>query len=110
TEAHVRLIRTDPSPSSVLFSPPRVVRLWFRLGSIEELDPRSSVVSVWDGRGRRVDHGKGGVDLNDLDRRSMIVRLRPVGPVRPRRATRRPRRLPPPRQTARQQHPARAAS
>ncbi|MGH2397974.1 MAG: copper resistance CopC family protein [bacterium] len=80
TEAHARLIRTDPSPGSVLSSSPRVVRLWFRIGGTEELHPRGSAVSVWDGRGRRVDDGKGGVDLNDLDRRSMIVRLRPIGP------------------------------
>jgi hypothetical protein len=34
---------------------------------------------VWDAREQRVDDGKGGVDLNDLDRLSLIARLRPLG-------------------------------
>lgn len=39
-----------------------------------------SAISVRDARNRRVDDGKGGVDLDDLDRRTMIARLRPIGP------------------------------
>jgi len=77
--AHARLVRADPARGSTLATPPTVVRLWFQLGG-EELDPRRSVVSVWDVRGRRVDDGKGGVDLDDLDRTSMIARLKPIGP------------------------------
>lgn len=78
--AHARLRRAEPSPGSVVETPPAVVRLWFALAPNEELDPQRSTVSVWDRRGRRVDDGKGGVDLNDLDRRTMIARLRPIGP------------------------------
>jgi methionine-rich copper-binding protein CopC len=48
------------------------------LSGNEEVDPERSRISVLDSTGRRVDDGKGGVDLNDLDRRSMIVRLKPL--------------------------------
>ncbi|MDR7475727.1 MAG: copper resistance protein CopC [Armatimonadota bacterium] len=77
--AHARLVRAEPAPGSVVRMAPQVVRLWFALGG-EELDPQRSTVSVWDRRGRRVDDGKGGVDLNDLDRRSMVARLPQIGP------------------------------
>lgn len=75
--AHAKLAKADPKPGSTVRSAPRVVRLWFTLGG-EELDPWRSTVSVWDSRGRRVDDGKGGVDLDDLDRLTMIARLRPI--------------------------------
>jgi methionine-rich copper-binding protein CopC len=78
--AHAKLRRAEPSPGSVVKTAPDVVRLWFALSPNEELDPKRSTVSVWDRRGRRVDDGKGGVDLGDLDRRTMIARLKPIGP------------------------------
>ncbi len=78
--AHAKLQRAEPPPGSIVKTPPAVVRLWFSMSPNEELDPRRSTVSVWDRRGRRVDDGKGGVDLNDMDRRSMIARLKPIGP------------------------------
>lgn len=77
--AHARLTKAEPSPGSTVRLPPRVVRLWFALGG-EELDPKRSTVGVWDNKGRRVDDGTGGADLNDLDRLTMIARLRPIGP------------------------------
>jgi len=77
--AHAKLTKADPAPGSTVRTPPRVMRLWFALGR-EELDPKRSTVSVWDSKGRRVDDGKGGVDLDDLDRVTMIARLRTLGP------------------------------
>lgn len=76
--AHARLVRADPSPGTVLRSPPQVVRVVFQ----EELSPRGSFLMVLDARGRRVDDGKGGLDLEDLDRRTLIARLRPIAPGR----------------------------
>ncbi|MDR5684042.1 MAG: copper resistance protein CopC [Armatimonadota bacterium] len=73
--AHARLLKSEPRHGATLRSPPRVVRAWFN----EELDPATSAISVWDGRGRRVDDGKGGVELDNLDRNTMAARLRPVG-------------------------------
>ncbi|MBI4280200.1 MAG: copper resistance protein CopC [Armatimonadetes bacterium] len=74
--AHARLVRAEPAPGSTVKSTPRVVRAWFS----EELEAKRSAMGVWDARGRRVDDGKGGVDLNDLDRKSMMARLKPLGP------------------------------
>lgn len=76
--AHARLVRADPAPGAVLRSPPRQVRAVFN----EELAPRGSFLVVLDGRGRRVDDGRGGLDLDDLYRRTLVVWLRPVGPGR----------------------------
>lgn len=73
---HAKLLKADPRSGAQLAKPPQVVRLWFS----EELDPKRSSIGVWDGHGRRVDDGKGGVDLNDLDRRSLVARLKPVRP------------------------------
>lgn len=74
--AHAKLVRAQPAPGSTVKKAPALVRLWFD----DELDPKHSTVSVWDRRARRVDDGKGGVDLDDMDRRSMIARLRPLAP------------------------------
>ena len=57
---------------------PATVRAWFS----DELVVGRSAISVWDGGGRRVDNGKGGVDLNDLDRKSLVAALKAVGPGR----------------------------
>jgi methionine-rich copper-binding protein CopC len=77
---HARLVRAVPAPGSTVTAPPPTVRVWFKLDPNEELDPRRSALSVWDAGGRRVDDGKGGVDLNDLTRLSLIARLRPLRP------------------------------
>ena len=72
---HAKLIRSVPGDGAVLRTPPKVVSAWFN----DELIPERSTISVWDLRGRRVDDGKGGVNLDDLDRKSMLARLRPLG-------------------------------
>lgn len=69
--AHAKLRRAVPAPGSTVTVAPKVVRAWFN----EELDARRSVLTVWDARGRRADDGKGGVDLNDMDRASMVAKL-----------------------------------
>src|SRR2546425_11312791 len=73
--AHAKLVRSEPKVGAVLTVSPTVVRAWFD----DELDPEASTIGVWDVRAHRVDDGRGGVDLNDLDRTSMIARLRAVG-------------------------------
>lgn len=44
----------------------------------ESLDPKTSTISVLDSQGRRVDDGKGGVDLNDMDRKTLRAMLKPI--------------------------------
>lgn len=78
--AHPRVARVLPAPGSVITVAPKVVRIWFKLDPNEELDPKRSALSVRDAHGARVDDGKGGVDLYDLDRLSLIARLKPLGP------------------------------
>lgn len=72
--AHAKLVRASPAPNSMVRTAPAVVRAWFN----EELDARRSAISVWDTAGRRVDDGRGGVDLEDMDRRALVARLRPL--------------------------------
>ncbi len=74
--AHAKLLRAQPAAGTTVKPAPTVVRAWFS----EELDAKTSTCSVWDSRGRRVDDGKGGVDLNDLDRKSMIANVKLPGP------------------------------
>ncbi|MGH2372098.1 MAG: copper resistance CopC family protein [bacterium] len=74
--SHGKLLRSEPAPDSTVKTAPRVVRAWFN----DELDAKRSTISVTDARGRRVDDGKGGVDLQDMDRKSMIARLKPAAP------------------------------
>ncbi len=79
--AHAKFLRSAPAAGSTVKAAPKVVRVWFTLAAAsEELDPKRSTLSVWDSRGRRVDDGKGGVDLNDLDRKSMLVNVKPLAP------------------------------
>lgn len=73
---HAKLLKTDPKRDAVLAKPPAVIRAWFN----EELDAKRSKMTVSDAKGRRVDDGKGGVDLNDLDRKSLRVRVKPLAP------------------------------
>lgn len=74
TTAHAKLLRAIPEPGSVLRAVPPVVRLWFN----EELEPSLSSLTVWGPRGVSAVAGMGGVDLNDLSRRSMVAALRPL--------------------------------
>jgi len=74
--AHAKFLRAVPAPDSTVTSAPEVVRVWFTLASAnEELDAKRSTLRVLDAHGKQVDDGKGGVDLNDLNHKSMIVRV-----------------------------------
>jgi len=73
-DAHAKLVRADPAPKAVVAAAPKIVRLWFN----EELASKGSTVTVVDARGQRVDDGKGRLDLDDLDRKSIIAGLKPL--------------------------------
>ncbi len=75
---HAKLVRAEPAPGTTVTAAPQAIRAWFS----DELDVRRSAISVWDDHGRRADDGKGRVDLNDLDRKSMVAKLKPVTPGR----------------------------
>jgi methionine-rich copper-binding protein CopC len=77
---HAKLAKAQPAPGARVTVAPKVVRAWFRLAAGEELDASQSQLSVWNAAGKRVDDGTGGVDLKDLDRRSMIAPLKPLTP------------------------------
>jgi hypothetical protein len=77
---HGKLAKAQPASGARVTVAPTVVRAWFTLSAGEELDASRSTISVWNAAGKRVDDGKGGVDLKDLDRRSMIARLKPLSP------------------------------
>ncbi|MDR7439737.1 MAG: copper resistance protein CopC [Armatimonadota bacterium] len=72
--AHARLVRSSPQDGAVLPASPPVIRAWFN----EELDPSRSRIEVLDPQGRRI--AWGGVDLEDLDRRILVVRVRRLRP------------------------------
>ena len=72
--AHAKLVRAIPAPDSVLRAVPPAIRLWFN----EELEPSLSSLTVWGPRGVTAVSGTGGVDLNDLERKSMVARLKPL--------------------------------
>lgn len=71
---HAQLVRAIPAPGSMVRAVPPSVRLWFN----EELDPSLSSLTVWGPRGVTAVAGSGGVDLNDLGRKSMVARLKPL--------------------------------
>ncbi|WP_322802249.1 copper resistance protein CopC [Thermoflexus sp.] len=71
--AHAEIDRCEPSPGSSILSPPSEVRCWFT----EELDPKGSTLSVLDAEGNAVDRGDAHVDLNDPDRKQLVVSLDP---------------------------------
>jgi methionine-rich copper-binding protein CopC len=72
--AHAKLVRAEPRPGSSVATPPTMVRAWFN----DELDVKRSTLRVTDRTGARVDRGDGRVDLDDLDRKSMLVGLKPL--------------------------------
>jgi len=78
--AHAKFSKAEPGPGSTLKVAPKTVRIWFSVSGTEELAPKLSAITVWDSRGRRVDDRKGSVDLTDMVRRSLITRLKPIGP------------------------------
>ncbi len=78
--AHSKLERADPKPGSTIATAPKKVMVWFNITPGEELDPKRSTLTVTDSRGKRVDDGKGGVDLKDMDRRTLVAALKSIGP------------------------------
>lgn len=78
--AHSKLDRADPKPGSTVPTAPKKVVVWFNITTGEELDPKRSTISVIDSKGKRVDDGKGGVDLKDMDRKTLLVALKSIGP------------------------------
>lgn len=76
--AHARIQSADPRPGSTVAKAPTMVKIIFTLAPDESLDPKTSTISVIDSHGRRVDDGKGGVDLNDMDRKTMTAMLKAI--------------------------------
>jgi methionine-rich copper-binding protein CopC len=72
--AHARYDRSDPAADSVVVVAPEQLRVWFT----QELVTRGSSLQVVDAAGNRVDRGDSRVDLNDPDRKLMLVSLLPL--------------------------------
>jgi len=72
--AHARYDRSDPAADSVVASAPTQLRVWFT----QELVTRGSRLEVLDAAGNRVDQDDSRVDLNDPDRKLMLVTLMPL--------------------------------
>src|SRR2546428_4302523 len=73
--ASAKLVRSEPQTGAVLTVPSTGVRGWLD----DELDPDQSAIDVCDVRAHRMDDCRGGVGLSDLDRTSMLARLRAAG-------------------------------
>jgi methionine-rich copper-binding protein CopC len=72
--AHAEIARCEPPIGATLDVPPTQIRCWFT----QELDPKGSTMTVLDAAGRPVDRGDAHVDLNDPDRKQMVVSLDPT--------------------------------
>ena len=75
--AHAKIQSADPKSGSTVATAPKMVKIVFALAPDESLD-KTSTISASDSHGRRVDDGKGGVDLNDMDRKTMTAMLKPI--------------------------------
>lgn len=71
--AHARLARSEPAADAVVAAAPAMVKLWFT----EELRTQGTTAEVVDAQGRRVDRGDAQVDLNDPDRKLVVLSLQP---------------------------------
>jgi methionine-rich copper-binding protein CopC len=76
--AHAKIQSAEPKPGSTVNAAPKMVKIVFTLAPDESLDPKTSTITVSDSHGRRVDDGKGGVDLNDMDRKTLSAMLKPI--------------------------------
>jgi len=76
--AHAKIQSADPKPSTTVSTAPAIVKIVFALAPDESLDPKGSTITVSDSHGRRVDDGKGGVDLNDMDRKTLRAMLKAI--------------------------------
>lgn len=65
------LLMADPGNGAVMKAPPAQVVVRFKV----ELHTAGSRLQVFDGVGRQVDRGNGGVDLHDPDHASLRVSL-----------------------------------
>ncbi len=74
--AHAEFKKAEPASNSTMKVSPKVVKIWFT----QELDPKGSRISVLDAARKQVDDGKGGVDLDDMDRMTLIAKLKPLSP------------------------------
>jgi methionine-rich copper-binding protein CopC len=72
--AHARYDRSDPAADSVVAVAPEQLRVWFT----QELVTQGSRLEVIDAAGNRVDRADSRVDLNDPDRKLMLVSLMPL--------------------------------
>ncbi len=72
TAAHeIEPVSASPAPGEILQQSPVQVRLVFE----EEITEDGSSLQVFDTSGKQVDQGKGGVDLNDPQHATLIVKL-----------------------------------
>ena len=69
--AHARYARSEPPAGGMVDSTPFVLKTWFT----QELTSRGSTIAVFDEAGNQVDLGDGRVDLDDPDRKLMLVSL-----------------------------------
>ena len=67
----VELLRSEPPDGAVLDKVPTQVKAWFN----EELQTGESSIMVVNSDSSQVDHGDGGVDLDDPEHASMVVSL-----------------------------------
>jgi methionine-rich copper-binding protein CopC len=67
----VEVTNSDPAAGAALDRSPTQVRAWFN----EELQSGVSTMVVLDAKGKHVDTGDGGVDLDDPDHASMVASL-----------------------------------
>lgn len=65
----IELLRSTPANGSILPQSPAEIQAWFG----EEMQTGVSTLQVFSANGQRVDHGDGGVDLNDPEHASLIV-------------------------------------
>src|SRR5215210_4954172 len=72
--AHARYDRSDPAADSVVAVAPQQLRVWFT----QELVTQGSRLEVLDAAGNRMDAGDSRVDLNDPDRKLILVSLSPL--------------------------------
>ena len=70
--AHAEFGSSVPSPKSVVSSVPAVVKVVYTEG----VNPKGSSITVVGPNGSRVDTGDGHVDLNDPDRKTMLVSVK----------------------------------
>jgi methionine-rich copper-binding protein CopC len=73
-DAHARYDRSDPGAEGIVAIAPAQVQVWFT----EELRSQGSALEVVDSAGNRVDRGDSRVDLNDPDRKRMLISLGPL--------------------------------